>query len=294
VPGVIVYAIEALPGGALGDTASCDFTLPIDGSYHFAGLPDGDYFLAIHPLDGSSEIGYIQPGNINQLIYNKAQFLVVPEYWDAEESGTDDPAERTPILVTGGMTSVADILTNIDDVGPTIVNASPAEGAMGVAAGTAVLFQFSEAVDAGTFAGNFNFRPVGGGDFVQGNAVLIHDDRTLMYVPADNLAFDTGYEVEVACHRKRFGYHQRGWFRIAGKPCGSHSGGDPRSSYRMVGRPPADHCSRRTARRTHGSCRDGPPGFGQRHRAVHPVGARRRGPRPRNRHGRFAGLAPSG
>ncbi len=197
VPGVIVYAIEALPGDAEGDTVACEYTLPDDGSYHFAGLADGDYFVAIHPLDGSSSIGYIQPANINQLIYSKAEALVVPEYWDAAESNTDDSETRTAINVTAGATVTADIITNIDDTAPFIVSFSPEDGAIDVAVSTAVLFQFSEAVAGDSFIGNFNFTPVGGGDFVPGNAALVQDDHTLMYVPASNLSFDTTYEVEI-------------------------------------------------------------------------------------------------
>ena len=206
VPGVIVYAIQALPGDAVGDTAACEYTLPGDGSYHFAGLADGDYFIAIHPLDGSSAIGYIQPANINQLIYNKAQPLVVPEYWDAAESNTDDSDIRTPIYVTAGATVTADIITNIDDVSPFIVSFSPGDLAADVAVSTAVLFQFSEPVAGDSFIGNFNFTPAGGGDFVSGNAALVQDDHTLMYVPSDNLDFETTYEVEIGDGvRDRFG-----------------------------------------------------------------------------------------
>jgi YVTN family beta-propeller protein len=196
VPGVIAYAIEALPGDVVGDTLACEYTLPSDGSYHFAGLPDGEYFVAIHPLDGSSEIGFIQPANINQLIYDKAEALVVPEYWDADESSTDDSDMRTPISVIAGATFVADIFTNIDDVGPTVVAYSPLDGATDVAVSTAILIQFSEAVAGDSFIGNFNFNPVGGG-FVPGNAALVQDDHTLMYVPSANLDFDTTYEVEI-------------------------------------------------------------------------------------------------
>ncbi len=196
-PGVIAFAIEALPGGAVGDTVACDYTLPSDGSYHFAGLADGDYFVAIHALDGSSSIGYIQPGNINHLIYAEAEVLIVPEYWDEAESSTDDAEQRTPLSVSAGMTTVADIFTNIDDIGPWVAAFSPQEGAVDVAVSTAVLFQFSEAVDAGSFIGNFNFTPAAGGDFVPGNAALVQEDQTLMYVPSANLEFDTTYEVEI-------------------------------------------------------------------------------------------------
>jgi YVTN family beta-propeller protein len=197
VPGVIAYAIEALPGNALGDTVACDFTLPMDGSYHFAGLPDGDYFVAIHALDGSSAVGYIQPGNINQLIYEEAVTLLVPEYWDAAESSTDDSAQRTPISVMAGATAVADIFTNIDDVGPTVVAVSPLDGAVDALVSSAILVRFSEAVDGDSFGGQFNFNPAGGGAFVPGSASLVQDDHTLMYVPSANLEFETTYEVEI-------------------------------------------------------------------------------------------------
>src|SRR5262249_17697828 len=67
VPGAIVYLISA----ATGDTTGCDFTLP-DGTYTFPGIADGNYYVALHALDGTSAIGFIQPGNINSLVASTA------------------------------------------------------------------------------------------------------------------------------------------------------------------------------------------------------------------------------
>ncbi len=193
VAGAIVFAIST----ATGDTAACDYTLPDDGSYHFLGLPDGTYHLAIHPLDGSSSVGYLSPGNINSLINATADVLFVPEYWDSAESSTDDSAAASPLTVSAGLTTEAHLTTNIDLTGPSVVAVSPADGASGLPIGVAILARFDEAIDPGSLPGNFNFSQQGVGDLILGNASLLEDGHTLAYVPTVNLLFETTYVLDL-------------------------------------------------------------------------------------------------
>ena len=60
IPGAAVFAIDA----STGDTTACEFTLP-DGTYSFLRLPDGEYYVSVHPLDGSSAVGFIHPAYVN-------------------------------------------------------------------------------------------------------------------------------------------------------------------------------------------------------------------------------------
>ncbi len=198
ISGAIVFVITA----ATNDTVASDFTLPADGSYHFIGLLDGSYNLAIHPLNGSSAIGYLEPKYINPLILGTADILFEPEFWDAAESNSDDSAVSSPVVVSAGATTEANFITNIDTTGPTVTQVSPASGAEAVPTDSAILFRCDEAIDPGSLVGNFNFQVAAGGDFLLGNASVVQDGTVLAYVPTVNLEFNTEYLLEVGAGLK--------------------------------------------------------------------------------------------
>jgi YVTN family beta-propeller protein len=192
VPGAIVYAIDSVTG----DSLACEYTLP-DGSYDFVGLPNGDYFVAIHPLDGTSPIGFIQPANINSLVYDTAETGFGPEYWDAAESSTDDPSARTAVLVSAGTTATADLVTNIDLVAPTVVSTLPDSNATNVAYDGSILISFSEPIESGTLKGNFGLTDSSTGTFAGGNAAILNDDSLVAFIPTGGLKFSTTYKLRL-------------------------------------------------------------------------------------------------
>jgi len=190
VPGAIVFAISA----ASGDTLSSEYTM-IDGSFDFFGLPDGDYFVAIHPLNGSSRIGYLQPANINYYVRANVVDIFVPEYWDAAESNDDDETAMTAVNVAAGSTTNISIITNMDLEGPEVTEISPAAGATGVRIDAAILISFSEAIDLATLQGNFSLRDTLTGQGMGGNASSLRDDSILAFIPAGSLSFESVYEL---------------------------------------------------------------------------------------------------
>jgi len=190
VPGAIVFATDA----ATGDTAACDFTLP-DGSYTFMGLPDGDYYVSIYPLNGTSPIGYIQPGNINALVETTAVDVLVPEYWDAAESNVDNAADKTAINVSGGGTATADLVTNIDATAPAVTSAIPPDDSVGVAIDGAYVIRFSEAIDPNTLQASFRFTRIPDGAGVGGNISVLNDDSLIAFAPNGPLEFSTDYQL---------------------------------------------------------------------------------------------------
>jgi YVTN family beta-propeller protein len=191
LPGAAVFAISA----AGGDTSACEYTLP-DGTFSFIGLPDGDYYVAVHPLDGSSAIGGMFPAWVNALVETTAVTLFVPESWDSLESAHDDAGHRSPIAVSAsGPEAVADIVTNIDDMPPEVTAVVPDSGAVDVSIDTSVLVVFSERINGSTLQGNFNLTDTSNQEFVLGNATLLKDDSLLAFIPLSNLAFSTTYEL---------------------------------------------------------------------------------------------------
>jgi YVTN family beta-propeller protein len=190
VPGAIVYLINA----ASGDTSACDYTLP-NGTYAFPGIETGNYYVAIHALDGTTPIGFIQPGNINALVAATAETNFKPESYDAAESATDDPDDRTQVSVTNGQpVATADIVTNIDADAPEVISARP-DGAADIAVDGAIVIVFSEAIDIHTIQPSFSLRDIGTNAGMGGNIALIRDDTQIVFTPSPPLDFAKNYRL---------------------------------------------------------------------------------------------------
>ena len=190
VPGAVVYAIDEVSG----DSIASEFTM-LNGTFDFFGLPDGDYYVSIHPLNGSSRIGYMQPANINQYVRDHVVDIFVPEYYDAAESNLDDETAKTAVSVTASSTTNIAIVTNIDEEGPTVTGTSPAPADTSVRIDASILISFSEPIDIGTLQGNFSLRDTINDQAVGGNAATLDDDSTFAFLPATNFEFETVYEL---------------------------------------------------------------------------------------------------
>ncbi|HKW15612.1 MAG TPA: Ig-like domain-containing protein [Candidatus Krumholzibacteria bacterium] len=189
-PGAIVFLINA----ASGDTTGCDFTLP-DGTYTFPGIANGNYYVAIHALDATSAIGFIQPGNINALVAATAFTNFKPEWYDAAESATDDPNARTQISVSNGQpVATADLITNVDATPPVVLLARP-DGSAAIAVDGAIVIEFSEPIDINTIRSSFSLRDLGTNAGKGGNIALIKDDTQIVFTPSPPLDFSKSYRL---------------------------------------------------------------------------------------------------
>jgi YVTN family beta-propeller protein len=193
VPGVIVYVMSE----ASGDTVGCTYTLG-DGSYNFSGIDASSVYIAIHALDGSSDIGFITQDNINDVVAGMNIDPIVAEFLDVGESSTDDPAVKTAFALTPGSTPIIpDLVTNVDATAPALVVAAPADGSTNVPIDGALRVTFSEAIDNASVSGNFKLRNLSTNATVGGNAAFFDDDRTLSFIPTDFLEFQTSYQLEL-------------------------------------------------------------------------------------------------
>ncbi len=192
VSGAAVFAISEVES----DTLGCEYTL-LDGSYEFIGLPDGDYYVGVHPLDGSSAVSYMRPAYINDYVAAMPLTLFVPESWDSLESQLDNAGDRDPIAVQAGTTAVADIITNIDDVHPAVVATVPDTSATDVPIDAPILVSFSERLNTGTLQGNFSLTDTTTHTFVSGNAAFLNDDSLVAFVPLTELAFSSTYKLVI-------------------------------------------------------------------------------------------------
>jgi YVTN family beta-propeller protein len=193
IAGAVVFAVDA----ATEDTVGCAITRD-DGGYIFMGLASGDYFVAVQPLDGSSAINYIQPGNINPVVAAIPPVLFSPEWWDADENNLEDPPNnRNSILLYAGYPRLdIDIVTNVDLTAPTVTSVSPADNTLDVPIGSAVLIQFSERINTGTIQGNLKLMDTSSSAFLSGSAAVLSDETLIAFIPS-GITFSTTYELTV-------------------------------------------------------------------------------------------------
>jgi YVTN family beta-propeller protein len=191
VAGAIVFAIDA----ASGDTATADYTLP-NGSYAFPGLPDGDYYIAIHQIDTSAAIGYLMPRYVNALVETTAVMRFPPEYYDQAESNTDNPENKTAVAITAGLKVTGiNLITNIDVTPPEIVETTPLENASSVKIDAAIKITFSEQIDDASISKNFSLVNEATQTSIYGKGILLHDDSVLAFTPSVPFDFATQYSL---------------------------------------------------------------------------------------------------
>ena len=190
VPGAAVFV-----RASVNDTAAVDYTLP-DGSFSFPGLLDGDYSVWIHPIDGTSDVGFIQPANINTLIAEIAVENFVPEGYSNPETNTDDPFAATQLVLNAGnRVRTIEFITNIDAVAPVVTASNPSNNTDDVAIDAAYIITFSEEMDINTIRDNFAFRQVETNVRQSGNIGIIEDGKKIIFTPNPPLAFETDYRL---------------------------------------------------------------------------------------------------
>jgi YVTN family beta-propeller protein len=190
VPGAIVFLKQG------SDTVGCEYTLP-NGRFSFPGLANAQYTVWIHPLDGSSEIGFIEPANINALVQATAVDHFVPEGYDDDESATDDPAIASTITLSSGTpTRSIEIVTNIDAVPPVVTSSNPSNNTNDVAIDAAYVISFSEQIKLATITPNFSFREQSTNRLRGGNIGVIEDGRKIVFTPSPPLAFSENYTLK--------------------------------------------------------------------------------------------------
>ena len=99
------------------------------------------------------------------------------------------------MTVSGGSTaSGIDILTNIDNSGPTVVlPTSPVHGSTGDRIDTAILIRFSESIDISTIQDNFRVREKNLNTFMTGAVSIMRDDSLISFTPSPPYLFAETY-----------------------------------------------------------------------------------------------------
>ncbi len=192
VPGAVVMVIDT----ATQDTIACSYTLP-NGECTFNGIPNGDYYIAIHPMDGTAAVGGLIPPFVNALVGSTAVTLFEPEYWDVNEAAAgDDPSAKGVVSFTGdNIAEYRDLTLNIDDRPPAVVSVSPDSNVTDARIDAPLVITFSEAIELDSVTTNFSLTEAPSGPGVSGIATAFKDDSVLSFAPDGTLAFATTYKV---------------------------------------------------------------------------------------------------
>ena len=194
IGGAAVLAISA----ATGDTLAATYTFE-DGTWQFFGLPDGDYYVGISPLDGSRTNGVI-PGLVSEYLENiTTNTLWNPEFWDLAESNADNDGDQDPVTLVGGapVTGI-DIQTNVDAVPPTLVAVTP-DGGSAVRADAVFFVEFDEDIDFDSAAGSITLTQTTGSDPGAKSFGLLQvtTDNVVIVDPAGLMEYDASYDLVI-------------------------------------------------------------------------------------------------
>ncbi|RKZ11813.1 hypothetical protein DRQ32_05095, partial [bacterium] len=203
IGGAAVFAIAVATGDTLGAQYSFE-----DGSWQFQGLPEGEYFVAVSPLDGSATNGVV-PGHINAWVNSIAtNRLWNPEFWDLAESADDDAVAKDGLALAAGVPVTGiEIVTNVDAIPPVLVEVAP-DGVADVRADAVFFIEFDEAIDFDSAAASIELRQDIGGSFtpVAFGLLQVTSDNVVIVDPAGLMAYSTNFELEIKPGLKdRFG-----------------------------------------------------------------------------------------
>ena len=202
--GTLVNGDGATPiGGALIlvlDAASetqiaSSYTLP-DGSWQFVGLPDGEYFVLAHPLDGSAGANNLVPGYVNALVESTATTLFLSDYWDENESTSENREAKDAIALNAGDdVANVDIVSNVDTTPPIAMEFRPGDAALNVRHDTVILVRFDEAIEFDTATNRFRLERASDSEGVAGSLSLLSSGDVLIFDPAGRLNDATEYRL---------------------------------------------------------------------------------------------------
>jgi methionine-rich copper-binding protein CopC len=185
-----VNPLNGATGVSLAGTSLITFSEPIDP----ATLTTTTYNLRV------TSTGDIIPGTI---VYNATARTA--EY---KPTGSLPNATNVTVTVTAGVKDLAgnalspvftSTFTTRDEVGPTVIATSPANGATGVSTSAVVNITFSEAVDASTVnSTNITMSVTTSGAAVAGTVSYNAATHVATFTPSSPLAQNTGYTVTVS------------------------------------------------------------------------------------------------
>lgn len=170
------------------------------GHYLIPGLPAGDYKVSLQPLDGDVEGYPLKPSNISAYIYAITKNIDYPHefYSGSDESDTDDPSLSVPVSVAVGTeTPQVNLVTNRDNVPPTIVAISPQDGSTGVKVTSDIILKFSEPIIPAALEGAFTLSKMGDPTAVAGKFTYLNKNQNALFTPGSPLAFNTAYTAKI-------------------------------------------------------------------------------------------------
>ncbi len=155
---------------------------------------DSHYYIDIQPLDGSVNGFQITPANISNYIFSNTVYFDYPnEFYNSGESNNDDVNAKTAVPVSSGSeTSGINIITNIDNIPPTVLSITPVSGTK-VEILPDIIIKFSEPVDITSFTDASCYLQSGDNKYFGSYAKLGGNSDAIIFTPKNPLPYSTTF-----------------------------------------------------------------------------------------------------
>ena len=169
------------------------------GHYLVPGLPAGQYNIYIEPLDGSSKVYKLKPGNISSYIYCNTVYTDYPgEFYSDNEGFVEISDNPVNIVVSAGHeTPNINLITNKDITDPKILSVYPPKDTTDIDVTRDIIITFSEPIDKTTLTDKTCYLESGG--IKHGvNYTAIGNNTSMILVALDSaLKYGTSYNIHV-------------------------------------------------------------------------------------------------
>jgi YVTN family beta-propeller protein len=190
--GALVYAISTSRQDSVHGYSDAS------GNYFIPGLIPGSYYIYIEPLDGDVSGYNLRPANISSYIYSNTVYTDYPgEFYNINDSNIEPDDSKSAVTVTAGSTtSGINLVTNTDNIRPTVVSVSPTDVSVSlINILSNFSIKFSEAIDETSLSTvtcylNAGSTTIGGSYTTLGNNVVLFD-------PASILEYSTIYTLHI-------------------------------------------------------------------------------------------------
>jgi uncharacterized protein (TIGR02145 family) len=169
------------------------------GNYLVPGLSAAQYNIYIEPLDGSSKVYKLKPGNISSYMYCNTIYTDYPgEFYSNNEGAVETSDNPVNITVSAGHeTTGINLITNKDVTKPKILSVYPPKDSTNIDVTSDIIITFSEPVDKSTLTDKTCYLESGGKAHGV-NYTTIGNSSSIILVALDSaLKYSTSYNIYI-------------------------------------------------------------------------------------------------
>ena len=192
VAGALVYAISTSRQDSVHGYSDAS------GNYTIPGLLPGSYNIYIEPLDGDVNGYNLRPANISSYIYSNTVYTDYPgEFYNSSDQANEPDDSKSDVAVSAGsLTSGIDLVTNTDNIRPTVVSVSSTDvSASLINILSNFSIKFSEAIDETSLSTGTCFLTAGNKTI--GGSYSSLGENVVLFDPESVLEYSTVYTLHI-------------------------------------------------------------------------------------------------